>query len=69
MLWPLKEGCLHVAKAGVFLLIKIQPFSTHLGSKEKLHVSCLLLSQGKMLFVHGELHGKARKMDCSDASL
>lgn len=38
-------------------------------SPEKLHISYLLTSEGKILFVHGVLVGNARNMDCSDASL
>lgn len=68
-LWPLKESHLHIAKAGIFFLIEVQHFSTRLSPPEKSHISCLQQSKGKTLFVHGELHGKARKMDCSDASL
>jgi len=67
-LWPLKESHLHIAKAGVSFLIKLQHFS-ELSPPEKFHISRLRQAKRKMLFVYGELHGKARKMDCSDASL
>jgi len=50
-------------------LPKLQPVPTRLNSPEKFHVSYLLPSEEKMLFVPGGLDGKARKMHCSGASL